>query len=164
MSPDSQLQRVSRLTARTVPWVMGSLAAGLREHGQGLHPAQFKLLMSMHHAPVSPSELAERMEVSMPTISKTLAILERRGLIVRAIDDADRRRVRLTLTEDGRATMRRVLEAGVEQLCKTLSSATPDELASIEAGMNSLSDVLVRTHPDHAHHRFHRHAQDGDAH
>ncbi len=162
-SSESQVERVARRTARTVPWIMGTLAAGMREQGEGLHPSQLKLLMSMHHAPVSPTELAERMEVSMPTISKTLDVLERRGLVERAADEADRRRVVLTMTQDGRSTLSRVLSRGIEQLSESLSSATPEELERIEQGMKSLSDVFTRAHPEHKGRHCKRPAQEGDA-
>lgn len=161
--PTSQRERVARQTARTVPWVMGTLAAGMREQGEGLHPSQLKLLMTMHHAPATPSELARRMEVSMPTISKTLDVLERRGLVERAADEADRRRVHLTMTRSGRATLRRVLDSGIDQLSEILSSATPEELDRIEQGMDSLSDVLTRTHSEHSGHHCRRHEHEGDA-
>ncbi len=160
---DSQRERVARRTARTVPWVMGTLAAGMREQGEGLHPSQLKLLMTMHHGGVTPSELAERMEVSLPTISKTLDVLERRGLVERTADEADRRRVRLSMTDEGRATLGSVFEAGIGQLSDALSSATPEELVRIEEGMKSLGDVFSRAHPDHHGHRFGRHAQGSDS-
>lgn len=160
-APTSHRQGVARRCARTVPWVMGTLAAGMREQGGGLHPSQLKLLMTMHHAPASPSELAERMEVSMPTISKTLAVLERRGLVERTADEIDRRRVQLTMTDEGRSTLRRVLDAGIEQLSQVLSSATSDELDRIEQGMESLSDVFARAHPEHKGRHCKRPAQEG---
>lgn len=160
--PTSQRESVARQTARTVPWVMGTLAAGMREQGEGLHPSQLKLLMTMHHAPATPSELAKRMEVSMPTISKTIDVLERRGLIERAADETDRRRVQLTMTQDGRSTLRRVLDSGIEQLSEILSLATPEELDRIEQGMGSLSDVLTRTHSEHSDRHCKRHSREGD--
>lgn len=155
-------ERVARQTARTIPWAMGTLAAGMREQGEGLHPSQLKLLMTMHHAPATPSELAKRMEVSMPTISKTIDVLERRGLVERAADETDRRRVLLTMTREGRATLRRVLDRGIEQLSEVLSSASPEELDRIEQGMESLSEVLARAHPGHGAHHCARVEAEGD--
>ena len=162
-APESQRESVARRCARTVPWVMGTLAAGVREQDDGLHPSQFKLLMTMHHTPVSPSELAEHMQVSMPTISKTLGVLERRGLVERSTDETDRRRVQLTMTDEGRATMHRVLDAGIEQLSQILSSASPEELDRIEQGMESLGDVFARAHPDHVGRHLRRPSQEGSS-
>jgi len=148
---ESKRHSVARATAGTVPWVMGTLAASMREEGHGLHPSQMRLLMAMHHGDVSPSDLAERMEVSLPTVSNTLGVLERRGWIERAADDADRRRVVLRLTAEGRDMMRAVLDRGIEQLADVLSSATAEELNDIDRGMTSLQAVLRRAHPQHGH-------------
>lgn len=62
----TQLQRVARATARTVPRIMGTLSAGFRESGDGIHPSQLRTLMMLHGGAVSPSDLAEQMEVSLP--------------------------------------------------------------------------------------------------
>jgi DNA-binding MarR family transcriptional regulator len=153
--------RVARTTARTIPWVMGTLSAAFREQGEGLHASQLKLLMTIHHQPVSPSELAERMEVSLPTVSKTLDVLVKRGLVERTIDETDRRRHKLSMTDDGRATLRRVLDAGIAHLSQVFSHATPAELERIESGMEALGDVYTRAHPDHASHHGSHVSQEG---
>lgn len=145
-SADSAAYRVARVTAHTVPRVMGTLAASLREQDEHLHPAQMKVLMMMHAGELSPSQLAERLQVSLPTISKTVSVLERRGWIERSADEHDRRRVALRLTGDGRETVKSVLTYGIEELARTLSVATDEELDTIEGGMHALQAVLSRAH------------------
>lgn len=148
----TQRQRVARETARTIPRIMGTLAAGFRECGDGIQPSQLRMLMMMHGGTVSPSDLAEQMEVSLPTISKSLAGLERRGWIERTVDADDRRRVLLGVTEDGRTKMRESFDAGIVQLEAALSSASDEELDRIEAGLEGLHAVFARSMPEH-HHR-----------
>ena len=148
----SQLQRVARTAARTIPKIMGTLAAGFRETGNGIHPSQLRTLMMMHGGTVSPSDLADEMEVSLPTISKSLAGLERRGCIERTVDAADRRRVLLGMTGAGRRAMRQSFDAGIAQLEAALSSASDEELDKIESGLQALHDVFNRSMPEH-HHR-----------
>lgn len=154
--------RVARATGRVVPWVMGVLSAGMRGSG-GIHPSQFKLLMSVHHGGMTPSDLADRMQVSLPTVSKMVSGLERRGWIERAADPADRRRTVLTLTAEGRDAVIGFMLSGVDQLAEVLASASPDELARIEAGMDALRDTLVRARPERHCPRDHHHATEGDA-
>jgi flagellin-specific chaperone FliS len=67
------------------------------------------------------------------------------------------------MTEEGRTTLSRVFDRGIEQLSTVLSSATPEELERIEQGMKSLRDVFARVHPDHHGHQFGRHAQGSDS-
>jgi DNA-binding MarR family transcriptional regulator len=145
-SADSAAYRVARVTAHTVPRVMGALSASLREKDDSLHPAQMQVLMMMHAGGLSPSQLAERLQVSLPTISKTVSVLERRGWIERSADEHDRRRVALRLTCEGRETVMSVLTYGIEQLAQTLSVATVEELDTIEAGMHALQAALSRAH------------------
>ncbi len=147
----TQRQRVARETARTIPRIMGTLSAGFRESGEGIHPSQLRTLMMMHGGAVSPSELADTMEVSLPTISKSLAGLERRGWIERTADASDRRRVLLGMTEEGRTKMRESFDAGIVQLEAALSSASDEELDRIEAGLESLHAVFTRSMPEHHH-------------
>jgi DNA-binding MarR family transcriptional regulator len=53
----------------------------------------------------SPSELADLERVSPPSMNRTLNTLERAGLLVRHRDELDARRVRVSLTEPGAATV-----------------------------------------------------------
>ncbi len=145
-SADSAAYRVARVTAHTVPRVMAALAASLREKDDSLHPAQMQVLMMMHAGELSPSQLAKRLQVSLPTISKTVSVMERRGWIERSADEHDRRRVALRLTSEGRETVRAVLTYGIEELARTLSVATDEELDTIEAGMHALQTALSRSH------------------
>ncbi|MDO8950373.1 MAG: MarR family transcriptional regulator [Actinomycetota bacterium] len=147
----TQRQRVARETARTIPRVMGTLAAGFRESGEGIHPSQLRMLMMMHGGAMSPSDLAERMEVSLPTISKSLTGLERRGWVERTADVTDRRRVQLDLTGEGRTKMCESFDAGIAQLEAALSSASDEELGRIEVGLESLKTVFARSVPEHHH-------------
>lgn len=142
-------QRVARATARTIPRIMGTISAGYRESGDCIHPSQLRMLMMMHGGAVSPSELAEEMEVSLPTISKSLAGLERRGWIERTVDATDRRRVLLGITEQGHRQMHASFEIGISQLELALATATDEELARIESGLATLHDVFARSMPEH---------------
>lgn len=142
-------ERVARAVARTIPRIMGTISAGYRESRDCIHPAQLRLLMMMHGGAVSPSELAEQMEVSLPTISKSLAGLERRGWIGRTVDETDRRRVLLGMTDEGHRQMRESFEAGISQLELALSTATDEELARIENGLATLHGVFARSMPEH---------------
>ena len=53
----------------------------------------------------SASELGRRISVTKQAAAKTIAVLEDRGYVAREPDPADRRRMRLRVTERGRAMM-----------------------------------------------------------
>ncbi|GEM85473.1 MarR family winged helix-turn-helix transcriptional regulator [Meiothermus granaticius] len=69
----------------------------------GVTPMQAYGMMLLADGYTQPSGLAEAMGTSPPVLSQILAGLEERGWISRHPDPEDRRRVRLELTESGKA-------------------------------------------------------------
>lgn len=87
------------------------LGAALQHHaweasfGKGLTPTQdrvLKILEKEDRAALGTGVLAERLQVSAPTVSDALAALERKGLIARERGEIDKRAVSITLTEAGK--------------------------------------------------------------
>jgi DNA-binding MarR family transcriptional regulator len=59
--------------------------------------------------PLQPSTVAERCFLSRPALSSVMETLERRGYLSRSMHTADRRRVLVSITGEGRAVMERLL-------------------------------------------------------
>ncbi|ADP84597.1 MarR family winged helix-turn-helix transcriptional regulator [Pseudofrankia inefficax] len=75
------------------------LAGALAESGYGdLRPSDLQLLRLVDGGVASVGELAGLFEVSKQAVSKVVDSLAARGYLDRAIDEADRRRVRLVIT------------------------------------------------------------------
>ena len=64
----------------------------------------------MRNEPVLPSELSTALRSSMARISALLGSLEKKGLVKREINTADRRNILVTLTESGRQRARREMD------------------------------------------------------
>src|SRR5438046_7836300 len=80
-----------------------------REKIAGVSPHQVGLLVAIKYAPgVTVGDLASEERVSTAAMSKRISRLERDGLVTRTQSDIDRRRVGLTLTEEGQRVLRRV--------------------------------------------------------
>src|SRR2546430_17703673 len=80
-----------------------------REKIAGVSPHQVGLLVAIKYAPgVTVGELAAEERVSTAALSKRVSRLERDGLVTRTQEEADRRRVWLTLTDAGHRALRRV--------------------------------------------------------
>lgn len=85
---------------------------------------QFAVLATLKvHGPHTLGELAERERVSAPSMNRTVNCLEESGYLTRTPDEADRRKVNIALTADGRGvvdeTVRRRdawLEAAISDL------------------------------------------------
>jgi len=65
-------------------------------------------------------ELAERLGVDAPSVTRKVQQLEARGLVVRASDPVDRRAVRVVLTRRGRRVLERLLVVRRRQLAAVL--------------------------------------------
>ena len=95
-----------------------------REKIAGVSPHQVGLLVAIKYAPgVTVGELAAEERVSTAAMSKRVSRLERDGLVTRTKSEADRRRVGLTLTEEGQRTLRRVRSRRTAWLASRLERA-----------------------------------------
>jgi DNA-binding MarR family transcriptional regulator len=90
-------------------------------------PGQFAQLLSLYQEDgLTQAQLCERVRIEQPTMAKTLARMERDGLIDRLPDPVDGRRSRVTLTKRARdieddliAAARRVNAAATRRLTKS---------------------------------------------
>ena len=87
-------------------------------------------------------ELAAEERISAPALSGHVDRLEKAGLIDRVRDEDDRRRVGLTLTEEGERLMKRVRARRTTWLAERLKGLEDDELAAIEAAIEPLGRLL----------------------
>ena len=109
----------------------------------GISPEQVSLLVAIKYAPgIGVGELAARERVSAAAMSKHVDRLERDGLVSRTPNASDRRRVGLTLTEEGQRVLRRVRSRRTAWLASRLRGLSPDELAAVEAAVEPLSRLL----------------------
>jgi DNA-binding MarR family transcriptional regulator len=109
----------------------------------GISPEQVSLLVAIKYAPgIGVRELATKEKISAPALSNHVDRLERDGLVRRTPSDADRRRVGLTLTDEGQRLLRRVRSRRTAWLVSRLGKLTDAELASVEAAIEPLSRLL----------------------
>ena len=94
---------------------------------------------------LTPGEIARRLELSVPTVTKATARMEAAGLLVRHPDAEDRRLVRLNLTQRGAALRNKIDRASQrlsERALASLSAEECDELVRLlEAIRHNLSDA-----------------------
>jgi DNA-binding MarR family transcriptional regulator len=125
--------------------VLLRLARGLRQEAEqlGVTSRQVTLLwLIREHRGLSLRELAAEERVSAPAVSGIVDRLEKAGLIERVRDADDRRRVGLTLTDDGERLLRRVRARRTTWLAERLKGLDDDELAAVEAAIEPLWRLL----------------------
>ncbi|MFG1701255.1 MarR family winged helix-turn-helix transcriptional regulator [Nonomuraea sp. NPDC049309] len=95
-----------------------------------LTPTQFATLAAVErHSGITPGELAELEKVQPPSMTRVIAALEERGLVLRTPHPTDRRQVTVSVTEPAQKLLkeeRRRKEAWLAQRLKELS---PEERA-----------------------------------
>ncbi len=109
----------------------------------GVSPEQVSLLVAIKRAPgVGIRDLAARERVSPPAMTKHVDRLERDGLVARTPSDDDRRRVGITLTEEGQRLLRRVRSRRTVWLAQRLAGLTREEQVAVEAAVGPLMKLI----------------------
>jgi DNA-binding MarR family transcriptional regulator len=109
----------------------------------GVSPEQVSLLVAIKYAPgIGLRELADRERVSPPAMTKHVDRLERDGLVARTPSAEDRRRVGVSLTEEGQRLLRRVRSRRTAWLAQRLRGLSPKELAAVEAAIEPLRRLI----------------------
>ncbi|HEX4929927.1 MAG TPA: MarR family transcriptional regulator [Gaiellaceae bacterium] len=121
------------------------LARQLRKETEqlGVTSRQVTLLWLIRGNPgLSLRELAAEEGISAPALSGHVDRLEKAGLIDRARDESDRRRVGLALTEEGERLLKRVRARRTTWLADRLRDLDEDEIEAIERAIEPLGRLL----------------------
>ena len=125
--------------------VLLRLARQLRKETEqlGVTSRQVTLLWLIRGLPgLSLRELAAEERISAPALSGHVDRLEKAGLIERVRDEDDRRRVGLSLTEEGERLLKRVRARRTTWLTERLRALEDDDVEAIEAAIGPLGRLL----------------------
>jgi DNA-binding MarR family transcriptional regulator len=133
--PDSAAARLSLVVGRLNRKL--ALAPGGLSHG---------LLMSLatvaKHGPLRLAELAALEQVSAPSMTRTVAELESRGLVERSVDPDDGRAIQLEVTPAGVDAILRARAARSQVVADMLDGLDASEIDAIEAALPALERAL----------------------
>lgn len=104
----------------------------------GLTSARFAVLLTLQSAPGhrgTPSALAERINVSRPTVTGILDGLVRSGLVRRVADREDRRRVAVELTDRGRTAIARAAPDHFTRLARAVTTLGPRQRTALRGAL-----------------------------
>src|SRR5258708_1145412 len=93
------------------------------------------------HQAMTPGELAEHEKVQPPSMTRVIAVLEERNLVVRSPHPTDGRQVILTVTEEGRAVVQRVRRRKDAWLARRLAELAAEERATLRAAVPILEKL-----------------------
>ena len=99
----------------------------------GITAAQFKVLIIMAQFDVdTPAELCRHLCLDSGSMTRMLDRLEQKNLLMRQRSEADRRQVRLVLTDDGKALADLLPKVGADAMNQLAGAISPQELQSLE--------------------------------
>lgn len=105
--------------------------------------AHYDVLANIFHAPgLSQQALAEKLLVGRSAMSMLLPVLERRGLIERRNDDADKRLRRLWLTPEGEALTRKAMAIHVAEIEAMMTVLSDEECDAAGEAMRRVAKAL----------------------
>lgn len=96
---------------------------------------------------LTPSELAERLQVSTPTVVKSATRMEATGLVARRRDETDRRLVRLFLTDRGRAVQTDIKAVRDELERRATATLTDDEQRHLISALRKIIAEMADATP-----------------
>lgn len=140
-------EECARLVLQVAPIIMQTIRSEMRSHRiPGLSIPQFRTLVFLNrHAGASLSELADHLELTLPSMSKLVDGLVSRDLVAREAVKADRRRVTLKLTKHGHAAFHAARVATEAHLQNLLSHLSLRENSKVAEAMEILSMLLAPT-------------------
>jgi len=148
VNPTPAATTPSRQTAEvvldTVPATMRAIRGHMREgREEGVSVPQFRALLYVGRNPGTDlSSLAEHLGASMPAVSELISRLVRDGLVLRELDPASRRRIRLTISADGERQFHEARGRTIDWLANRLGSLSPEQLDRIASALQELRRVL----------------------
>ncbi|WP_415855903.1 MarR family winged helix-turn-helix transcriptional regulator [Sinomonas sp. G460-2] len=92
-------------------------------------------------------DIAEKLSVSAPVLSRHIAELHDRGLVTRRPDPEDRRAQLLELTETGKARLAEIEEARIALILELLEGWDESEVEACAASIRRLTETMrARSH------------------
>lgn len=132
----------AQLLLETLPSVMGYVTSELRRSGPVDNPVHFRMLRTLRRGRRTLHELAELHSVRLPTMSRTVSVMESRGWVRRDRSTEDRRTVHVTLTDSGLQALDEVEEMAIRRASTLLDCLSKEENLQLHDGLRALFGVV----------------------
>jgi DNA-binding MarR family transcriptional regulator len=137
VSPDIELANRLRLA-------VSRLARRIRLATNDIPPLQLSTLATLdQHGSLRSGELAQREAVTAPTMTRVLAALAERGLIVRTPDPSDARSVLVSLSVPGAQALGRIRSERTALLGARLARLSDAQRAALTAALPALEALVA---------------------
>ena len=136
--------RIARELLDVVPPIMRTLKHKWKDGPIfGISHSQFRILMFVQkHPGAALQDVARHLGLTSPTTSTMVDELVNGQLVLRESSTQDRRKITLTLTEQGQQTLEEVFEHSRKDLATYLASLTPDETEIVFQALRLLGPLF----------------------
>ncbi len=139
-----ELTELARDFIETVPRSMWAIRYGMREAaGQELTVPQFRVLAQLSIQSRTNGELAERIGVSVPAMSRLVDGLVEGEFVVRFPETRDRRQVRLELSPSGRRKFQRLKKHTQSLFSARFSELGETDRRKLREGLEVLGKLFL---------------------
>ncbi|CAM3370875.1 MULTISPECIES: MarR family winged helix-turn-helix transcriptional regulator [Saccharibacillus] len=130
--------------ASAVHEVTHEMTRGIKD--EDITYVQYKILeYMMFTQPVTPSEIADCVNQSLPNTSRELRKLLEKGLCEKDADETDRRRQMFRLSEAGQALISRIFAREQQRFEQRVQGLSAEETKKIEQALDLLRDTVFET-------------------
>lgn len=139
--PDASdaIRRFNRFYTREIGVLDGSLLQS------GFSLAEARIIYELAQAPeVSATEIGEKLNLDRGYLSRMLRAFQRKRLISRKTDAADKRRSHLSLTEKGRKTFRQLDWRSSQAASGMIAMLSPAAVGALLGAMETIQGVLAK--------------------
>lgn len=139
----------AREVLEVIPAVMRPIRSTMRSNrGAGLSVPQFRALCFVErYDGACLSQLAEHLDLSLPTVSRMVNGLVERGYLQRRARESDRRNMCLSVRAPGREMMQQTRSATQAFLTERFQSLTGSQREAMILAMDALRDVFEQDMP-----------------
>src|SRR5436190_19973238 len=139
--PDTSaaIRRFNRFYTREI----GVLDGNLLQSGFSL--AEARILYELAQTPeIAAKEIGEKLNLDRGYLSRMLRAFERKRLISRRTDAADKRRSHLSLTEKGRTTFHQLDWRSSQAAARMVAELPPGAVNALMAAMETIQGILSK--------------------
>jgi DNA-binding MarR family transcriptional regulator len=142
----------AREVLEVIPAVMRPLRNTMRSYrGAGLSVPQFRALCFVErYDGASLSQVAEHLDLALPTVSRMVNGLVERGFMQRRSSESDRRNMSLSVRAPGRAVMQQTRSATQAFLVDQFQHLSTEQRDAMIVALGALRDVFEQDMPHRA--------------
>lgn len=136
---NTQIKNFGFVIERTMKRIRQDLQRRLNEMQAGITVDQWVILdLLSRRDGIGQNEIADRTYKDAPTVTRIIDLLCKKNLATRERDDNDRRRFRITLTQEGKERVRLVLPTVLELRRQGWDGLTDEDYANLMRILNTV--------------------------